>query len=334
MATIKDVAQLAGVSKATVSRVITGKTKVTPEVHLRVTEAMKRLQFKPNQTAQNLANRRSNAVGVLVGDFASPYYGQMLRGIEQTLQASGMHMIVTDARDEREQGKKSIEFLIGLNCDGLIICQHNMSEDHLKFWVHQGCSVAIINRNVPELPESSVYLDNELGGFIATDYLIQNGHRRIAHMSGFLSNQEGYDRWKGYRRALNHRGIDYEEGLVVSGDFSEEGGYAQMKQLLEFGPGFSAIFIANDRMAAGAMAAIYDAKLRIPEDISVVGFDDDFFASYSQPPLTTIHQPLFEMGQCGARVILWLLNKEGPPPYPLVFQPALVARQSVMKPQS
>ncbi len=331
MATIKDVAQLAGVSKATVSRVITGKTKVTPEVHQRVQQAMKALNFKPNQTAQNLANRRSNAVGVLVGDFSSPYYGRMLKGIEDTIEPAGMHMIVTDSHDDPERGRESVEFLINLNCDGLIICQHNMADENLKQWVEQGHYLAFINRDIPELPRSSVYLDNDLGGFMATNYLIGYGHRRIAHMTGVISNVEGYNRLKGYRRALKQKDIPYDERLVVNSDFSEQGGYTQMKQLLETGPAFTAIFIANDRMAAGAMTAIYQANLRIPEDISIIGFDDDFFASYSRPPLTTLRQPLFEMGKCGAKALLWMLQKERNPPNQLVFTPTLVARQSVAK---
>ncbi len=332
MATISDVSKLSGVSKATVSRVINGKIWVAAETQQKVLKAMEQLNYKPNSLAKNLAHRRSNALGVVVGGLSSPYYGCMLEGIESAAEAEGMHLIVADGHAQPRPGKKATEFLIERNCDALLICQEQIDDYDLRTWREQGHCIILIHRYVSELPELSVYLNNEAGGFLATSHLIEHGHRQILHLGGYDTAPDGRLRLEGYRRALEENGIAYQEELIREGSFTEDKGYEHTKQILKDGIPFTAIFAGNDQMAAGAMAAIYEADLKVPHDISIVGFDDLSLARYLYPALTTIRQPAIEMGRSGAQIAIRALQHKPSDSIQRHFQPQLVKRKSVAAP--
>ncbi len=326
MATIKEVAKLSGVSKATVSRVLTGNAKVNPETYDKVMRAMQQLDYKPNTVARNLASRRSNAIGVLVGDIASPFYGTLLKGIEMQVESVGMQLIMVDGNEDEKKAKDAVEFLINQKCEALLICQSNISDYYIRFWIEKGHHLVCINRYLPELEASCIYVDNEVGGFLATQHLVEHGHRRIVHLAGPLSIIDSQLRMQGYQRALKEHGIAFDPKLVLNGTFDEESGYINTRVLIQQKVPFTAIFAGNDHMAAGAMAAIFEAGLKIPDDVSIVGFDDIIWTRYLYPPLTTIHQPLLEMGQTSVELVLNSASSAPPP-----FIPTLVQRRSVAK---
>lgn len=329
MATIKDVSELAGVSTATVSRVINQKGPVSEEMRALVLKAMQELNYSPNAAARSLATNRTNAVGVVVNCLSSQFYGEILQGIEEVVEAHGKHMVVTSGQKTAEQEKAAVEFLLSRSMDAYILNLEYLDDLEILAWRDQGRRLVLVNRHIEEMAECSVHLLNEEGGFMAVEHLLKNGHRRIAHISGRMAIGDARTRLHGYRRCLEQAGIEYDSALVVEGDFQESGGYLAAKRLLARGVEFSAVFVANDQMAAGAMVAFREAGLSMPEQISLVGFDDVLMAGYLYPGLTTISQPCPDMGRSAARIALGLIDESDSGDVQRVFKPKLVERQSV-----
>jgi len=328
MATIREVSRLAQVSPATVSRVLNGTTVVAHTTKERVLEAIATLEYKPNAFARGLATNRSGGIGITVNRVASPYFGAFIEGVEQIVRAAGLHLMVSsgfaDAKDELE----SIEFLLERRCDGVVVQAEELSDDELIELVQGPTPVVVFGRRVTEIEDSCVVTNNELGGALATEYLLDHGHRHIGHVTGPLSYPDARDRLHGYRRALEAAGITYDDRYTVESSFLEEGGAQAVVRLLARAPEVTAIFFANDQMAAGGMRALREAGRDIPHDVSVVGYDDVFLARYLTPTLTTIRQPLVDMGRAAAYLLLERLGHVGREVVRR-FDPELVERQSV-----
>ncbi len=329
MSTIKEVSRHARVSPATVSRVLNGTAPVTEETKRRVLAAIEELNYRPNVLARGLVTNRSGGIGVTVNDIASPFFGAILKGVETEVEAAGMHLLISSGQADVTKEKAAIEFLLERRCDALVVQVEKLSEYELLALAEGRVPVVVVGRVIAELEPRCVYLDNELGGELATAHLLANGHSDIAYVSGPLSFPDSRARLQGYRKVLEEAGIAYRDHFVVEADFREEGGYLATVRLLERKLGITAIFVANDQMAAGAFQALREAGLRIPEDISVVGYDDVFWARYLYPPLTTIRQPLREMGQAAARIALNSLQDGETEVVRRRFEPKLVIRQSV-----
>ena len=330
MPTIREVSRRAKVSASTVSRVLNGTAPVAEETRKRVLDAVAELSYRPNAFARSLATNRSGGIGVSVNDLGSPYYGAMLKGIEAEVEAAGMHMVVSSGHADRLKERKAVEFLLERRPDALIVHLEATPDLELLDLMNSPIPVVLIGRHLADVTDRCVFLDNESGGRSATRYLIDSGHTRIAHIAGPLSFPDSRDRLQGYRRALESAGIDYDERLVVEADFLEEGGYQAVKRLLARETPFTAIFSANDQMAAGAFQALREAGLSVPHDVSVMGYDDVILARYLSPGLTTIRQPLAAMGRAAARIALDLLAGKGTE-VNRKFEPQLVTRESVRR---
>lgn len=304
MATIYEVSELAGVSLATVSRVINDSGKVAPNTRDKVLAAMKELGYRPNSIAQSLASNRSNSVGVVVPVFYGPFYGDMMAGIESELRDADKQMVITAGYATEESEKAGIQFLLSRNCDALILRVDFVSDDYLIELSRGSVPFVILDRHIPEIAERCIFLDNELGGYLATRSVMVLGHRNIAYISGPLWKQDSQARLAGHKRALQEFGVEYEPLLTVEGDFLETGGSRAMTQLMNSGQRFSVVICANDEMAAGALGVLRERNVRIPEDISIMGFDNVFFTDYFRPRLSTVNYPVREMGQMAARYIL------------------------------
>lgn len=328
MATIEEVSRLANVSPATVSRVMNNTARVTEETRKRVMTAVDALNYQPDAFARGLVTKRSGGVGVTVNHLSSPYYGTVIEGIESVITEAGMHLLVSGGNAETTSERAAVEFLRQRRADALIVQVEATPEAVLYEWASQGTPLVVFGHFIPELAEQCVYLDNEAGGRMATHHLIEHGHTRIAHITGPLSIQDSRARLQGYRLAHEAAGLPFDEDLVVSADYREEGGKRAATRLLGRRLGFTALFAGNDQMAAGVIDALDEAGLRVPEDISVVGYDDLFFARYLRPKLTTVRQPLLAMGKAAAHVALALLRGEKTD-VTRMFQPELVSRQSV-----
>lgn len=329
MATIYEVSALAGVSLATVSRVMNGGTRVSEKTREKVTQAMETLNYRPNSMARSLASNCSNSVGILVSELHGPIYGEMMSGIEQQLRTAGKHVIIAAGHSDEASEKDGIEFLIDRSCDALILHVEAVSDEYLIELAKTDHAFILINRYIAQISENCISLDNRQGGYIATKALLDHGHRDIAYISGPLWKSDASDRYQGHQQALAEFGISCDAQLLFEGTFQEQAGSEGMKTLLQKNISFSAVVCANDETAAGAMHAARDHGLSIPDNISIMGFDNVILAQYVYPKLCTVNYPVLEMGSMAANWILRNIYKTRKQETKHVFKPELVWRDSV-----
>ena len=332
MANIYEVAELAGVSLATVSRVINPGAKVSDKTRQKVLAAMKELGYRPNSIAQSLATRSSNSVGVLVSELHGPFYGAMLSAIEETLRAAGKFVLVAAGHSKEEQEREGIKFLISRNCDALIVHVEAVADKFLVEHNTKSSPIVVVNRKVRGLADRCFSLDNELGGYLAAQGLLKAKHKKIAYISGPLTFVDARQRLEGHKRALAEAGVAFDARLLHEGDYHETGGSDALNRLFEKGQPFTAVICANDEMAAGAMAAAHDRGLRLPEELSIVGFDDAPISRYVYPKLSTVHYPIADMSRTAARWVLRNVYEQGDADPQRVFEPHFVSRDSVGRP--
>lgn len=304
MATIYEVSELAGVSLATVSRVINNSGKVTDATRQKVEAAMQQLGYRPNSIAQSLASNRSNSVGILVPELHGPFFGNMLSSIESELRAHGKHTIITAGHSNDEKEKEAISFLASRQCDALILHVYAVDNAYLKNLLNGSVPFVLIGRRIPGMARKCITIDNEEGEYLATRHLIELGHTEIAYIAGPLWKIDGKGRMDGFRRALAEAGLRYDERRVAEGTYEEESGQRAMRELLDRGLPFTGLVCANDEMAAGAIAVARNRGLDLPEQLSVIGFDNVFFTRYMHPALSTVNYPIHEMGRMAARCVL------------------------------
>jgi len=331
MATIYEVSKLAGVSLATVSRVINNSGKVKPATRQKVLAAMEELGYRPNAIAQSLASNRSNSVGVLVPELHGPFFGIMLSSIEDELRTFGKHVIITAGHSDEEQEKESIEFLTSRQCDALILHTFAVSNEWLLDLAGRPPAVFVIGRDIPEIAGRCFYLDNEQGSYLATQALIQLGHKRLAYLAGPLWKSDAQGRFAGFRRALDEAGLSFDENLLAEGNYQEASGRAAMVRLLGAGSPFSGLVCANDEMAVGAIEEARQRGRKIPDDLSVVGFDNVFFTRYMHPALSTVNYPVDLMGRMAARAVLRDVYDQGEQQVQNHFEPTFVPRASITR---
>ena len=331
MATIYEVSELAGVSLATVSRVMNKNTRVSDKTTKKVKDAMAALGYRPNSMARSLASNRSNSVGVLVSEVHGPFYGAMMSGIEAELRASGMHVIIAAGHSEEATEKDGIEFLIDRSCDALILHVEAVSDEYLLELSRGSTPYVLINRGIESIASNCICLNNELGGYLATRSVLDQGHKHIAYISGPLWKTDAKERYAGHQRALQESGLTLNAGLTFEGDFQAGGGSLGMRHLLASADTFSAVVCGNDEMASGAMDEARDQGLNIPENVSVQGFDNVGFSNYMFPKLSTIDYPVEAMGVMAARWVLKNVYNKKDLALQNVFRPKLITRDSVKK---
>jgi len=329
MATIYEVSALAGVSLSSVSRVMNNHEHVSEKTKVKVKAAMETLGYRPNAVARSLASNRSDCVGILVSQLHGPFFGDILTGIEEELRAAGKHSIIAAGHSDKTIEKESIDFLISRNCDALILLVDAVCDEYLIELNKGKTPFVIINRRVDGLEDRCLYLDNHLGGYLATKHLIEQGHRNIGYISGPLSIEDAKARLEGHKEALSEFDIAFEKERCYEGDYLTQSGQDGANQLLNDGRQYSAIACANDEMAAGAMKGIRDHNIEIPSGCSIVGFDNVYFAEYLYPKLSTIDYPRIEMAKMSAQWILKNVYKKKSITINNIFSPTLVPRDSI-----
>lgn len=330
MPTIYQVAERAGVSLSTVSRVLNGKASVNKVLKERVEKAVKELDYRPNSVARSLANNRTDSVGVLVPELNAPFFGDLMQAVESTLRAADKHVIISVGRNCLETEKDAVEFLISRNCDALIMHAEALSDEYLLELNQSKLPVALVNRQVEGLPEACTSLDNEKGGYLATRHLLELGHKDIAYISGPTDKCDASLRLEGHKRALSEAGLPINPQLIFNGDYSEEDGKIGLLELMARDVPFTALVCANDWMASGAISCARDLGMSLPHDLSVVGFDDVVFAHHVFPRLTTVSNPIAEMAEMSAKYILNKVYGQANN-VQLYFEPSLVVRESTVK---
>lgn len=323
--TLDMVAELAGVSPSTVSRILNGTAVVSDEKRAVVDRAIAKLSFVPNPVARGLAGGRTLSVGVLTQAIDSPFYGAALRGIEVALGMAGYSPLFMSGHWNADEEAGCIDALRSRRVDGLIVLTGRLSDSALRA-VARTLPVVVTGRRLKAANLFSLDFDHREGARQATQHLIDLGHRRIAFIGGADEHPDAVEREQGYRLALEAAGLRFDPALVVPGAFTEHSGMLAAERLLAGRTRFSAIFAANDQMALGAALALYRRGRRVPEDMSLVGFDDVAGSLYAVPPLTTVHNPIQEIGELSARAMLALLADERPSA--AVPAPRLVVRES------
>ncbi|PKE30076.1 transcriptional regulator RbsR [Rahnella sp. AA] len=330
MATMKDVARLAGVSTSTVSHVINKNRFVSESIADKVNAAVEQLNYAPSALARSLKLNQTRTIGMLLTASSNPFYSEVVRGVERSCYERGYSLILCNTDNDAERMNRSLETLLQKRVDGLLIMcteNHRPSKDAISRYP----SLPIVMMDWSPFEGSiDVIQDNALlGGEMATDYLIRHGYSRIACITGPLDKTTAQERLNGYRQAMKKAGLEILPGYEVSSDFEFGGGLVAMEQLLMLPEPPHAIFASNDAMAVGVYQALYQRGLRVPDDVAVVGYDDIQLAQYMMPPLTTIHQPKDSLGELAVDALLHRLQEPESEPQVLVLTPELVVRQSV-----
>jgi len=324
---IIDVARRAGVSPATVSRVLNKTANVSPELKERVLSAVSELNYVPDPFAHGMRTKRTRSIGLIISDITNPFFPELARGVEDYVSSLGYSLILcnTDAKPENE--KRYVELLLNKGIDGLMFTSLRIGEDVIRSLLNDGIPCILVGRK-PENIEGLVYVvtDNYRGGCIAGEYLFSLGHRRFAHISGPLDNSAGRERLAGFIDALKKRGIKEKDITIINSDFTMEGGYKSAEDILRLETLPSGIFFANDAMAIGALQRFWEDRIGIPETFSIIGFDNIKVSGLVSPPLTTISQEIYKIGQLSARELIKII--EGEKGEPVILEPKLIERRS------
>jgi LacI family transcriptional regulator len=325
---MQDIAETAKVSKSTVSRVLNNTTPVNEKKRKAVLAAMEKLNFKPNLFARSLAGGQSMTLGIVTQNIGSPFYDSVTQGIIEGLSDTDYAPIFVDGQWKPDVEKAAIHTLIDRNVDGLVMVGGNLEAETLD-QLRAGRPMVIVAKRLPGWEDRSIAIDNQDAARQAVQYLVDLGHRDIDHITGIREHEDAQERLAGYRSVLQQAGIPYNEQLVREGNFSSPSGVLAVESLLMRGIPFTAIFAANDEMALGARLALYRRGIRVPDDVSLIGFDDQPGSAYMTPPLTTIAQPAQEMGMAAANKVLGQLQGNGYQVPPLNVK--LVVRESVAR---
>jgi LacI family transcriptional regulator len=328
MPTIREVAEHAQVSVSTVSHVINHTRFVDPATQERVRRAISTLGYRPNMLARSLRRRETRTIGLLVPDNANPFFAEFARVIENAGFAEGYSVILCNSDRSEAKEETYIDVLLAKQVDGLIVISSTERADLLQRVLDVGVPMVVVDRNLTSLSVSQVLVANEQGGYLAGRYLTELGHRRAGCIGGPSEGNPSWDRVLGFKRALAEAGVSLPSEAIVPGDFRYSGGEAGMRTLLERNPGLTAVFATNDLMAIGAVITLRRAGLRVPEDVSVIGFDNILQASTMMPPLTTIEQPINDLGQATARLLLDQILKRTTELTCLTIPTSLVVRDS------
>jgi DNA-binding LacI/PurR family transcriptional regulator len=330
-ATLEEVARIAGVSRATVSRVVNASPRVSPDVRLAVETAIRQLGYTPNRAARSLVTRRSDSIAVVITEpsgrlFSDPFFPRLIRGVSSALASRDLQLVLLMPEPREDQG--TIRYLTGGHVDGVLLVSLHGQDPIPAALAARGVPVVFVGRPPQGADVSYVDVDNRQGGRRATRHLIELGRRRVATIAGPSDMAAGQDRLDGYRDSVRAAGLAGGSGLVEHGDFTYEGGAAAMERLLAMAPDIDAVFCASDLMAAAAIGVLLARGRRVPEDVAVVGYDDSPLAATTRPPLTSVRQPIEEMGPEAVHLLLDAIERADRPSRRVVLATELVLRAS------
>lgn len=332
VATLDEVARVAGVSRATVSRVVNGSTKVSADVRRTVEKAIDRLGYVPNRAARSLVTRKSDSIAVVITEPASrlfndPFFPRLVRGISAALSVRDLQLVLLMPNDEVDE-QRTVRYLTAGHVDGVILVSLHGNDPLPDQLATRRIPSVVLGRPPRGVDIDYVDADNRDGGRRATAHLVERGRRRIATITGPRDMVAGIDRLAGYRDALADAGIPVDDGLIATGDFTQPGGEAAMARLMADSPDLDAVFCASDLMAVAAMGVLQAAGRRVPDDVAVVGYDDSPIATTTRPELTSVRQPIEEMGREMVHLLAGGIEHNGRVPRHIVLATELIARAS------
>ena len=306
--TIRDIARLAGVSVATVSGVLNNKPTVKPVLVERVKKAMDALDYHPDQVARSLRVRRTSTIGMVIADVTNPFFTEVIRGVEKEAQSNGYSVILCDANEDPDLEQRHLSSLFARRVDGVLLAETSSSPIR-ESRIHKRFPIVLIDRVPPGFAGAAVITDNFSAAYEGTRHLIQLGHHRIAIITGQLSLSNGLDRLEGFRKALQEQHLALPDEYLQHGNFQLESGYQCGLELMRLPVPPTAVFSCNNKMTLGLMRALGELRVKCPETLSVLGFDDFEWSAYFTPRLTTIAQPTYEMGSQAMQMLLRMLQE-------------------------
>ncbi|CAG5016965.1 HTH-type transcriptional repressor CytR [Dyadobacter sp. CECT 9275] len=327
---LKEVADKAGVSTATVSRVINSKTVVKGETELRVQKVIKQLGYRPNRVAQRLrtTNGASKLIGLLIPDIQNPFYVDVIRGIEQYAYARNFAIVIGNFSQNEERQKFYIDILKSESVDAFIVAPFPGMNDYVKELVEEGYAVVCIDRGLSNMDLDVVKVDNYQGAFDAVEHLVKVGHRRIGFISGNMQIPTTLERVSGYEAALTKNGIAIDREIIVGRNSDHTSGVELTAQLLDLPHPPTAIFTSNNLLTLGALETIHSRGLKIPEEIAILGFDDMYWSTSLNPPLTAVRQSGFEIGRITIDLLYQRIMEPARPYVSIVLKTELMVRTS------
>ncbi|WP_025499439.1 substrate-binding domain-containing protein [Vibrio parahaemolyticus] len=331
MATMKDIAKLAGVSTSTVSHVINKTRFVSEEISERVNNAAKELNYyAPSALARSLKVNRTKTIGMLVTTSTNPFFGEVVKGVERSCYHKGYSLILCNTEGDNERMRQSINTLLQKRVDGLILMCSSLEGERIDVFERYPDIPVVVMDWGPMLFTSDKIQDNSLrGGYLAAKYLVDCGHTEIGCITGPLIKHQAQMRYEGYKRAMNEAGLEFNANWIIESDFECEGGYQAFKKMAERGTLPSSIFVSNDMMAMGVINAANELGIKVPDDLSIIGYDDIHIAKFMSPSLTTIHQPKYRLGQAAVETLVRRLDDKSNEAQVVQLEPTLVVRNSV-----
>jgi len=330
MTTIHDVAAMADVSPTTISRYLNNRIDLPKETTKRIDQAILALDYRPNLIAKRLSLGRTETIGLVTPEFGNPFFAGLAAAVEDEAEKHGYSVLMSSTQGLRDRELKALLRLKDRHVDGLIMMTSQPDDGSLKDMVNRHSNVVIIDEDVPGIHAPRLFVENEVGARLATDHLIKMGHRRIAHIGGPVGLLSGQERAHGFRTAMDEAGLVPDQNLIIAGDYTPEFGAQAMEQILAGPVRPTAIFAGSDALILGILRVLRAHCLSVPEDMSLVGFDDSPFSEFMAPPLTTIRQPIEAMGRAGFKALFGLFTQQAHEPVRR-FPVTLIERQSVRK---
>jgi LacI family transcriptional regulator len=331
-ATIYHVAKEAGVSSATVSRVLAGRDTVAEGTRAHVLAVAERMGYRPNHIARSLSRRTSDMVAVMLPDITNPFFSELVKGVQSAAFRRGLTTLICNTESDPALERRYLDGLLASQVQYILVVGLTLDSETVQGYVSEGLTFIALDRPLQHSSQVLVQSDNRGGGELAVSHLVELGHRRIAHIAGPADVPLSADRRQGYLDALHSAGIGIDDALVVESVFTEQGGAQAFQELDRRGGDFTAVFAADDLIAMGALSAALESGRSVPEDLSLVGFDDVFFARFTAPPLTTVRQAAMALGERAVEVIT---TPEAERPTGTVVLPvSLVTRGSTAVPPS
>lgn len=304
--TLKRIAETLGISVTTVSRVLSGQAqryRISKQTEAAIRQLAQELKFVPSQLARGLRLNRTTTIGLVIPDISNPYFAGIANKVSVEAHRNGYCVILCDSQENTDIEIESIELLRSRNVEGLLLCPVGQTKDHLENYEKNNYPIVLVDRYFTGLSLPYVASDNFNGAVNATNHLIENGHHRIACLQGLRNTSPNDDRVKGYKASLSAHDLQFDTALVAGDSFSDQSGYIETKLLLKNANKCTAIFALSNLIALGALRAISEENLKVPQDISIISFDDQPFMAHLAPPMTTVAQENAEMGQIGVKML-------------------------------
>jgi len=332
MATMKDIAKLAGVSTSTVSHVINQSRYVSEEISAKVQSAAKELNYAPSALARSLKMNRTRTIGLLVTTSTNPFFGEVVKGVERRCYEQNYNLILCNTEGDDARMKASISTLLEKRVDGLLLLCSTLEGQYLDiFELYPNIPTVVMDWGETHFTSDKINDNSEHGGYLAGKHLIEHGHTEIGCITGPLNRYQAQIRFAGFKKAMSEADLPVKDNWIIESNFECDGGYDAFNQLFKGEEMPSALFVCNDMMAMGVINAAAEHGVKIPQDLSLIGYDDIYISKFMVPPLTTIHQPKFRLGKAAVDRLLQRIDNGESDSKQVQLEPTLVTRNSVIK---